>query len=148
MFEYLKSAFIVGAVAFSFGLSNIAVAQDAAAPEDMPEAISSLFADAEAAGNEVSFAEPEGQQPGADGHMSAADSEAATAAAKRYIYTTLRVISNGNTRGCSSGNWNCMTRLCKADLRTQSAWRGWAGCWKKGSKFICYFECGQTRNAF
>lgn len=147
MFEYLKSTILVGAVAFSFALSNIAMAQDAAAPEDMPEEISSLFADALEAGTEVSFAAPEGQ-PGADGAISTTNNEAATATAKRYIYTTLRVVSNGNSRGCSSGNWNCMTRLCKADLRTQSAWRGWTGCWKKGSKYLCYFECGQTRNAF
>lgn len=147
MFKYLKSTILVSLVTFSFALSNIAIAQDAAAPEDMPDEISSLFADALDAGEEVSFAAPEGQ-PDADGAISTANNEAATAAAKRYIYTTLRVVSNGNTRGCSSGNWNCMTRLCKADLRTQSAWRGWAGCWKKGSKFICYFECGQTRNAF
>jgi vibriolysin len=67
---------------------------------------------------------------------------------KRYLYTTLRVITSGANRGCAVNDWNCMTRLCKADLADQSAWRGWAGCWRDGSNYICNFECGQTRNFY
>lgn len=67
---------------------------------------------------------------------------------QRYLYTTLRVISSSASRGCGSSDWNCMTRLCKADLRDTNAWRGWAGCWKDGSKYICNFECGQVRSLF
>lgn len=66
---------------------------------------------------------------------------------QRYLYTTLRIIADGAPRGCSASDWTCMTNLCKADLG-QSAWRGWAGCWKDGSKFICNFECGQVRDFF
>jgi Zn-dependent metalloprotease len=62
----------------------------------------------------------------------------------KYLRTTLRVINDGNPRGCAYGDWNCMTRICKADLADQSAWRGWAGCWRKGNNFICYFECGRV----
>jgi Zn-dependent metalloprotease len=70
------------------------------------------------------------------------------ATGNRYIYTTLRVISSSASRGCSSSDWSCMTRICKADLRDQSAWRGWAGCWKEGSSYTCNFECGQVRKLF
>lgn len=62
----------------------------------------------------------------------------------RYIQTSLRVITNSAPRGCNVSDWSCMARLCKADLRDQSAWRGWAGCWKSGSKFQCNFECGKV----
>jgi len=65
-----------------------------------------------------------------------------------YLHTTLRVVNNGNPRGCSYANWNCMTNLCKSDLQDQNAWRGWAGCWQKNNNYICYFECGQTRKFF
>ncbi len=65
----------------------------------------------------------------------------------RYIYTTLRVITNGANRGCGYSDWNCMTQLCKKDLGT-TAWRGWAGCYRDGSNFQCYFECGQTKTLF
>lgn len=68
--------------------------------------------------------------------------------AKRYLYTTLRIISSSASRGCGVYNWNCMTNLCKADLNSQSAWRGWAGCWKEGSSYTCNFECGQIRKMF
>jgi vibriolysin len=68
--------------------------------------------------------------------------------ASKYLYKSLRVINNGNPRGCSYSNWNCMAQLCKSDLQDQNAWRGWAGCWQKGSNYICYFECGQTRTFF
>ena len=66
----------------------------------------------------------------------------------RYLYTTLRIISSGSTRGCNYGDWNCMTQLCKSDLRDNSAWRGWAGCYRDGSSFQCLFECGQRRRFF
>ncbi len=66
-----------------------------------------------------------------------------TPTSNRYLQTSLKVITNGAPRGCKSGEWACMTRLCKADMRDASAWRGWAGCWKSGSKFQCYFECGK-----
>jgi Zn-dependent metalloprotease len=66
----------------------------------------------------------------------------------RYLFTTLRVISSSARRGCGYADYNCMTRLCKSDLRDNSAWRGWAGCYRSGSKFQCYFECGQVRKFF
>jgi hypothetical protein len=65
----------------------------------------------------------------------------------RYVYTTLRVVNRGNTRGCGYANWSCMTNLCKRDLGT-SAWRGWAGCHKSGSSWVCYFECGIVRRTY
>jgi bacterial leucyl aminopeptidase len=61
-----------------------------------------------------------------------------------YIFTTLRSITQSNTRGCSYANWTCMTNLCTSDLGS-SAWRGWAGCWRSGDNYQCYFECGQQR---
>lgn len=66
---------------------------------------------------------------------------------KRYLYTSLRIISSSASRGCGVNDWNCMTNLCKADLG-QSAWRGWAGCWKSGSGYTCNFECGQVKDMF
>jgi vibriolysin len=57
-----------------------------------------------------------------------------------YIYDTLRVIANGNPRGCNVNDYNCMTNICKGDLGA-SAWRGWGGCYAKGSVFLCNFEC-------
>jgi vibriolysin len=65
----------------------------------------------------------------------------------QYFYNSLRVIADGASRGCSSGNWNCMTNLCKVDLGA-NAWRGWAGCWQKSGKFICYFECSRVAKFF
>ena len=73
----------------------------------------------------------------------AADSPAPPKA-NRYKYTTMRVIGSGSSRGCSVSDWSCMSRLCKADLNDQAAWRGWAGCWRDGSKFQCMFECGKN----
>ncbi len=64
--------------------------------------------------------------------------------ADRYIYTTLRVITAGASRGCGVSDWDCMTRLCRQDL-SSAAWRGWAGCNPEGSDFICYFECAEVR---
>ncbi len=61
-----------------------------------------------------------------------------------YIYDTLRVINDTNPKGCSSGNWTCMANLCKTEVGAAS-WRGDAGCWSQGAKFICYFECGIWR---
>ena len=66
----------------------------------------------------------------------------------RYLYATLRVITNGSPRGCSYANWTCMTNLCKSDLQDTSAWRGWAGCWQSGNNYQCYFECGQVKRFF
>lgn len=127
-------------MALAIGLATPAFAQESSAPEGMPPEISALFADAQEQGGTVTIA-PSEEMP--EGSM-----EAGASAAPRYLYTTLRVVTNGASRGCASGDWNCMTNLCKADLQSQSAWRGWAGCWKKGNDYICYFECGQTRNAF
>ncbi len=67
--------------------------------------------------------------------------------AKRYLYTTLRIVSSSASRGCGVNDWNCMTKLCKADLG-QSAWRGWAGCWRSNSNYTCNFECGQVKDMF
>ena len=121
-------------------LASPVLAQDSSMPDGMPSEISDLFADAQQQGGTVTIA-PSEENP-------AGTMEANTAATPRYLYTTLRVVTSGASRGCASGDWNCMTNLCKADLQSQSAWRGWAGCWKKGNDYICYFECGQTRNAF
>jgi hypothetical protein len=66
---------------------------------------------------------------------------------KRYTYTTLRVTNRGNTRGCGYADWSCMTNLCKKDLGSL-AWRGWSGCHKSGSSWLCVFECGQVRQTF
>ncbi len=65
----------------------------------------------------------------------------------RYLYTTLRLVHRGGTRGCGYSDWSCMTNLCKRDLGSL-AWRGWAGCHKSGGSWICYFECGLVRNTF
>lgn len=113
---------------------------ESATPGAMPPEIANMIG--AAGGGEVSIAAPseplEGSQPNVP----------AATAASRYLFTTLRVVNNGNPRGCSYANWGCMTNLCKSDLHDNTAWRGWAGCWKSGSNYICYFECGQTRNAF
>ncbi len=65
----------------------------------------------------------------------------------RYIYTSLRLIRRGSPRGCGYSDWSCLTNLCKRDLGS-SAWRGWAGCHRSGSSWICYFECGMVRRTF
>ena len=67
--------------------------------------------------------------------------------ARRFLYTTLRVINNGNPRGCGYSDWNCMTNLCKADL-SSVGWRGWSGCQSSGGAWLCLFECGQVRPLF
>src|SRR5689334_16951736 len=64
-----------------------------------------------------------------------------------YIYSTLRVIRQSASRGCGSGDWSCMTNLCKADLGPD-AWRGWSGCDNQGDGYICFFECSQVRKTF
>ncbi|MEX0320026.1 MAG: M4 family metallopeptidase [Ruegeria sp.] len=64
-----------------------------------------------------------------------------------YLFTTLRIISDSGPRGCGYSDWNCMTRLCRTDLGN-SAWRGWAGCYRDGSVFQCMFECGMVRKYF
>jgi leucyl aminopeptidase len=66
----------------------------------------------------------------------------------RYVYTTLRVIGNDSSRGCSYADWTCMANLCKSDLQDTSAWRAWAGCWRRDSNYECYFECGQVKPVF
>jgi len=64
----------------------------------------------------------------------------------RYIYDSLRVITKAGSRGCGSGEWNCMTNLCKGDLGA-SAWRGWAGCRNKSDgDYICLFECSTVKD--
>lgn len=135
---------VVVVSAFLIGASGALRAQDTeagvAAPESVPPEIAAMFEEMEAAGADVAIAPAE--EP--------IDMEAAgvgEVAGTRYLYTTLRVTTNTSTRGCGYANWNCMTRLCKKDLRDNTAWRGWAGCWKRKS-WVCYFECGQRRNAF
>ncbi len=137
-----------------------------AAPQGMPPEIAGMFGATSAQDSGASTAAPQGMPPeiagmfGAisrGGEVTVAPSEeparmeapmpGPTTAASRYLYTTLRVITNGNSRGCSYANWTCMTNLCTSDLGS-SAWRGWAGCWRDGSNYICYFECGQQRDAF
>ena len=111
------------------------------APESMPPEIAEMLGEMESTGAEIATAPSD--QP-----QSLQDLEAgATAAGNRYIYTTLRVITNAAARGCGYANWNCMTQLCRSDMHDNNAWRGWAGCWKRDS-WICYFECGQVRDAF
>ncbi len=70
-----------------------------------------------------------------------------TLAGDQYIYTTLRVITAGDNRGCGASDWSCMSRLCAQDLG-QGAWRGWVGCNPDGNDFICYFECARLRDLF
>ena len=64
-----------------------------------------------------------------------------------YIYDTLRVITKNASRGCNSGDWNCMANLCKQDLG-QTAWRGWGGCDPHNNDYICYFECSVVKSTF
>jgi len=68
-------------------------------------------------------------------------------AGNSYIYNTLRVINNSASRGCGSGDWNCMTNLCKADLGSDG-WRGWSGCDNFSGGYICFFECSQVKKTF
>ena len=116
------------------------MAQESAGPESVRPEIAEMLGQAANGGGEVTIApseEPSGVDTGVPG-----------LAGSRYLYTTLRVITNGSPRGCSYANWTCMTNLCKSDLQDTSAWRGWAGCWRRDSNYICYFECGQRREAF
>ncbi len=115
-------------------------AQELAPPSDVPQEVANMFGGNMGEGT-VTFAPPEQRE------INITPAEAAPLAGDRYFYTSLRVITSASSRGCGVSNWNCMTNLCKADLG-QSAWRGWAGCWRDNSKYICYFECGQTRTAF
>jgi hypothetical protein len=114
----------------------------ASGPDGMPPEIAAMLGGAAGTGD-VAIAppsqptDPQPRQP-----------VAPTAAGTKYLFTSLRVVNNGNPRGCSYANWDCMTNLCKSDLQDNAAWRGWAGCWRDGNNYICYFECGQTRNAF
>jgi len=64
----------------------------------------------------------------------------------KYLYSTLRVISHQNPRGCAVDDANCMVDLCRRDLGP-SAWKGWGGCWREGAAFQCNFECLQQREA-
>jgi hypothetical protein len=112
-----------------------------AAPQGMPPEIAGMFGATSFGGGEVTVAPPE--KPA----RMEVPTPGPTTAGSRYLYTTLRVITNGSSRGCSYANWTCMTNLCTSDLGS-SAWRGWAGCWRDGSNYICYFECGQQRDAF
>jgi hypothetical protein len=111
-----------------------------AAPEGMPPEIAEMLGEMQGTGATIDVAPSE--QP-LDLEALAPGATAGT----RYLYTTLRVVTNGAARGCGYADWACMSRLCKSDLRDNSAWRGWAGCWKRNS-WICYFECGQRRDAF
>jgi hypothetical protein len=130
------SLFIVG--------STTAIAQEGAGgssgPEGVPPEIAALLGQAGEGG--ATTIAPPAVVPDLD-----AASADASAVGSNYIYNTLRVISNGGTRGCGSSDWTCMANLCKSDLGS-SAWRGWAGCWKEGGNFICYFECSQAKSAF
>jgi hypothetical protein len=67
----------------------------------------------------------------------------------QYIQSTLRIISNTNSGGCSFANWSCMADLCRVDLGATS-WRGAAGCLQQETphSFICYFECNQYRETY
>jgi hypothetical protein len=128
---------ILSAVTFLTIGSAVAIAQEGAAgssgPEGIPPEIAALLGQA-GEGGATTIAPPTAV-PDID-----AMSADASAVGSNYIYNTLRAISNGGTRGCSSGDWNCMTNLCKADLGSNS--------WKEGGNFICYFECSAVRAAF
>lgn len=143
-FQSLRNPLFTLFVTASLGFADFSAAQDdpptVAGPDGMPAEVAAMFDEAKNAGAEISIAPSE--EP-LDAELSAATN----AAGSRYLYTTLRVINNGSSRGCGYANWNCMTNLCKSDLGDSSAWRGWAGCWRHDA-WICYFECGQRRNAF
>ena len=139
MLKHLSRAVVIFAVsALSAPIES--VAQDSAGPQGVPPEIAEMLGQAARAGGEVTVA-PSEEPPGA-----------ATAipgvAGNRYLYTTLRVITSGSPRGCGHGDWACMANLCKSDLQDTSAWRGWAGCWREDSNYICYFDCDQAREAF
>ncbi len=133
MFAVVSIFFIGGGVEIQAQDSGIA------APEDMPAEIAEMLNEMKSDGVDVDVVTSD------EPHDAEVASVGATAGT-RYLYTTLRVVSKSANRGCGYANWNCMTNLCKKDLGT-TAWRGWAGCWKKDS-WICYFECGQRRDAF
>lgn len=144
MFKFMSRT-IWSASLFVLMSTSMAVAQDSAtgsaSPEGVPPEIAAMLGEGVAEGADTSIAAPE--SPAEDVGVSTD----ATVAGSNYLYTSLRVINNGASRGCASGNWACMSNLCKADLGP-TAWRGWAGCWKEGSNFICYFECGRSLSAF
>lgn len=126
-----------------FALSLVAapvLTQDLAPPTDVPQEVIDMFGGNMGAGT-VTYAPPE------QAESAAAMTENASLAGERYIYTSLRVITTGSSRGCSISNWNCMANLCKSDLG-QSAFHGWAGCWRDGSNYICNFERGQVKDMF
>lgn len=131
--------------ALAYGAGGQLKAQDAAtnlaAPESVPPEVADMFDQAQANGAEIQVA------PSEEPSDAEAVGDGAAATGSRYLYTSLRVTTNGNPRGCGYANWNCMTQLCRSDLSDSSAWRGWAGCWRRDS-WICYFECGQRRAAF
>jgi hypothetical protein len=140
-----KSLTVVAALAVSGlilggGVEIQAQESGISAPEGMPPDIAEMLGEMESAGADVAVAP-------SDEPLDVDMPSAAATAGNRYLYTTLRVITKSSTRGCGYADWSCMTRLCKSDLRDSTAWRAWAGCWKRSS-WICYFECGQRRNAF
>jgi len=137
----LRSILVVPCLLLLAGTGSVMAQQSGAeisAPVGMPPEIAGML---NQGGGEVAVAPP--SRP-----ADQAPPPGAGLAGTRYLFTTLRVVNNGNPRGCSYSNWDCMTNLCKSDLQDNSAWRGWAGCWRDGNNYICYFECGQTRNAF
>lgn len=134
----LRAAIVLGALSLSSPAGL--VAQESAGPEGVPPEIAQMLGQAALGGGEVTIAPSE--QP------SGIDTAAPGLAGSRYLFTTLRVVTNGSPRGCGHADWSCMSNLCKSDLQDTSAWRGWAGCWRQDSNYICYFECGQVREAF
>jgi hypothetical protein len=153
--------FLVAAVIGLAASSSSVQAQSGAGtapPEGMPAEIAAMFG---AAGSgDVAVAPPEPQalqqmapqyQPPQSPQQLVPPQQPAprsTLAGTKYLFTTLRVVNNGNSRGCNYADWNCMANLCKSDLQDNAAWRGWGGCWREGNNYICYFECGQARSAF
>lgn len=113
-----------------------------ATPDSLPPEIAEMFGEMESTDTEIAIA-PSSEPQDIDEYELGADATTKN----HYFYTTLRVISKSSPRGCGYSDWNCMTRLCKSDLRDSSAWRGWSGCWKRNG-WICYFECGQRRSTF
>jgi hypothetical protein len=134
----LRAAIVLGAL--SFNSPAELAAQESAGPEGLPPEIAQMLGEAAASGGEVTVA-PAEEPPGAAAAIPGL-------AGNRYLYTTLRVITSGNPRGCGHADWACMANLCKTDLQDTSAWRGWAGCWREDSNYICYFDCDQAREAF
>jgi hypothetical protein len=140
--SFLCAAIFLGtAVQASAQSSNTGTA----APEGMPPEVTTMLQNMRGAGAETSIAPSEA--PGDLRRDQRTGTGTGVTAGSRYLYTTLRVVSSGSARGCGYADWNCMTNLCRSDLADTSAWRGWAGCWRRDS-WICYFECGQRAEAF